>query len=194
MSSILDQIPPIEIEGNFYKYRRLGILDIPRMLDIVTTLTTEGFEHLNIRLQFLREMSMLDQYRDPETGEFDPSKMKGIIGHLTMAFGIQEVAAKFYLFLSEILRHTDENGILKGENVTIQELSDADRFPAYSIVWLVIWLIVHPDVELFKKAVEQGQSLPFFHRVLEEVSDLSDSELKTAMTKIQTESDLSTTN
>lgn len=185
MSSIHEHIPLIgPIEGNYYKFTRLGHQDVVTLLELAALLLTEGFERLQLRVSFVRELSQgiaLD-----ENGELDPQKAKEYMGMLTMAFGIQDFYNKFVGFLSEITYKTDESGREKRAFVTVEEFKDRDLFPALTLPQLLLYLLVHPDFFLLKEAVVAGMAIPFFHQALEDVSALADEGLTEAMSKLQT--------
>lgn len=194
MSSINEYIPVMEIEENFYKFRRMGIDEVEAVIKIATKLTTEGFSHLQIRLQFLREIGATNAFRDQETGEYDKASVNNLLMMLTMAFGIQEIKNSFYELVAATLRKTDKDGNGDKKNyVSIDELRDPDLFPAYSIAHLGLHLVMHPDFELLKNAVVEGSKLPFFRRTLEEVTDLAGQEFKKALESLPLENETPTT-
>lgn len=186
MSTINEYIPVMEIEENFYKFRRMGIDEVEAVIKMATKLTTEGFSHLQIRLQFLREIGATDAFRDQETGEYDNAKVNNLLMMLTMAFGVQEIKNSFYELVAATLRKTEADGKLRGEYVTVAELRDPELFPAYSIAHLGLHLVMHPDFELLKNALVEGSKLPFFRRTLEEVTDLAGQEFKQALDSLPT--------
>jgi len=186
MSTINEYIPVMEIEENFYKFRRMGIDEVEAVIKMATKLTTEGFSHLQIRLQFLREIGATEAFRDQETGEYDTAKVNNLLMMLTMAFGVQEIKNSFYELVAATLRKTDADGKLRGEYVTVAELRDPELFPAYSIAHLGLHLVMHPDFELLKNALVEGSKLPFFRRTLEEVTDLAGQEFKQALDSLPT--------
>lgn len=186
MSTINEYIPVMEIEENFYKFRRMGIEEVEAVIKMATKLTTEGFSHLQIRLQFLREIGATDAFRDQETGEYDNAKVNNLLMMLTMAFGVQEIKNSFYELVAATLRKTDADGKRRGEYVTVAELKDPELFPAYSIAHLGLHLVMHPDFELLKNALVEGSKLPFFRRTLEEVTDLAGQEFKEALDSLPT--------
>ena len=186
MSTINEYIPVMEIEENFYKFRRMGIDEVEAVIKMATKLTTEGFSHLQIRLQFLREIGATEAFRDQETGEYDTAKVNNLLMMLTMAFGVQEIKNSFYELVAATLRKTDADGKVRGEYVTVAELRDPELFPAYSIAHLGLHLVMHPDFELLKNALVEGSKLPFFRRTLEEVTDLAGQEFKQALDSLPT--------
>lgn len=186
MSTINEYIPVMEIEENFYKFRRMGIEEVEAVIKMATKLTTEGFSHLQIRLQFLREIGATDAFRDQETGDYDNAKVNNLLMMLTMAFGVQEIKNSFYELVAATLRKTDADGKRRGEYVTVAELKDPELFPAYSIAHLGLHLVMHPDFELLKNALVEGSKLPFFRRTLEEVTDLAGQEFKEALDSLPT--------
>ena len=177
----------MDIEDNFYKFRRMGIDEVEAIIKLATKLTTEGFSHLQIRLQFLREIGSTAALRDPETGEYNTPAVNNLLMLLTMAFGVQEIKEGFYAFVCSTLRKTDSEGKLKGDYVTVDELKDPDLFPAYSIAHLGLYLVMHPDFELLKNAVIEGSKLPFFRRTLEEATDLAGQEFKQTLESLSRE-------
>ena len=186
MSTINEYIPVMEIEENFYKFRRMGIDEVEAVIKMATKLTTEGFSHLQIRLQFLREIGATEAFRNQETGEYDTAKVNNLLMMLTMAFGVQEIKNSFYELVAATLRKTDADGKVRGEYVTVAELRDPELFPAYSIAHLGLHLVMHPDFELLKNALVEGSKLPFFRRTLEEVTDLAGQEFKQALDSLPT--------
>ena len=186
MSTINEYIPVMEIEENFYKFRRMGIDEVEAVIKMATKLTTEGFSHLQIRLQFLREIGATEAFRDQETGEYDTAKVNNLLMMLTMAFGVQEIKNSFYELVAATLRKTEADGKLRGDYVTVAELRDPELFPAYSIAHLGLHLVMHPDFELLKNALVEGSKLPFFRRTLEEVTDLAGQEFKQALDSLPT--------
>lgn len=195
MSTINEYIPVMEIEDNFYKFRRMGIDEVESVIKMATKLTTEGFSHLQIRLQFLREIGATDAFRDQETGEYDTAKVNNLLMMLTMAFGVQEIKNSFYELVAATLRKTDADGKHRGDYVTVAELRDPELFPAYSLAHLGLHLVMHPDFELLKNALVEGSKLPFFRRTLEEVTDLAGKEFKETMDSLPTtQTDETTTN
>lgn len=189
MSSINEFIPVMEVEGEFYKFRRLGIDDIAELLRIGTMLTTEGFQHLQIRLNFLREIGATDSFRNPETGEYDTAKVNNLLMMVTLAFGVQEVKESFYKFVCATLRKTDVEGKVRGEYIKMDELKDPEIFPAFSIAYLSIYLVMHPDFELLKQAMVEGSKIPFFRRSLEEAQELAGKEMQQVLETLQTPPD-----
>ena len=179
----------MDIEDNFYKFRRMGIDEVEAIIKLATKLTTEGFSHLQIRLQFLREIGSTAAFRDQETGEFNTPAVNNLLMLLTMAFGVQEIKDGFYDFICSTLRKTDEKGKEKGDYVTLAELRDPELFPAYSLAHLGLYLVMHPDFELLKNAVVEGSKLPFFRRTLEEATDLAGKEFKEALESLPLEAD-----
>lgn len=195
MSTINEYIPVMEVEENFYKFRRMGIDEVESIIKMATKLTTEGFSHLQIRLQFLREIGATDAFRDQETGEYDTAKVNNLLMMLTMAFGVQEIKNSFYELIAATLRKTDADGKRKGDYVTVAELRDPELFPAYSLAHLGLHLVMHPDFELLKNALVEGSKLPFFRRTLEEVTDLAGKEFKETLDNLPTtQADETTTN
>ena len=132
-----DFIPVITIEDKYYKYRKLGIDDVTEILEVVSLMVTQGFERLQLRVKTLKDLASSGIHVN-ENGEPDPEQLRGYIAMLTLAFGIREVANAFKSFVSRSLRKTDEEGRLKGDFVSMEELSDPELFPAYSICHLLV--------------------------------------------------------
>jgi hypothetical protein len=171
----------MQIEESFYKFRRLGMDDIADLVMMASQITTEGFQHLQIRLKFLRELGGAESFRDPVTGEYDTQKLNHLLMMLTLAFGVQSIKQGFYDLICNTLRHTDEKGKEKGEYVTLEEISDPEVFPAYSLAHLVLYLVLHPDFEILKNAVVEGSKIPFSRQILEDAMALAGDEMAKAL-------------
>lgn len=177
-----DYLPTMPIEGNYYKFTRLGHEEVVELLEMAAILMTEGFERLQMRVSFVREISKGIALN--EKGELDPEQAKSYMGMLTMAFGVRDFYNKFISMCSRILYKTDEEGKLRGDYVSLADFKDRDLFPAFTLPQLCLYLIVHPDFELLKGAVVAGASIPFFRQALEDVSDLANEGLSEAMKKL----------
>lgn len=169
MSFLTEKIPPILIEDNYYKFRRLGIDEVSDIIGIVCKLVTDGYDRLAMRATFIRELATSGMTVDEE-GNFDPNQMQAYMGWLTMALGVEDIKDKFKEFIVKTLYKSDESGSLRGDNVTHAEISNPELFPAYSVAYLALFLVLHPDFELLKNAVEEGTKLPFFRQASENLT------------------------
>lgn len=176
--SVYDHIPVMEIEGNYYKYKRLGQKAIPELMQLAAMFLTDGFERLQIRVKFLKELA--GGFSLNEKGELDAQQLQQYMGLLTIAFGTGELLSRFHGFCSRNLRKTNADGTERGALVTIEELEDDELFPAYTLVQLVVWMTFHPDFELLKAAVVEGVKIPFFQQALDDVSGLAQEGLSEA--------------
>lgn len=184
MSSIHDYIPVLPIEGNFYKFTRLGHQEVVDLLELAAILLTEGFERVQLRVNFVREISQGIALN--EKGELDPQRAKEYLGMLTMAFGVRDFYNKFIQLLSNITYKCNEDGSYEGKKVyvTTDEFKDRDLFPGFTLPQLALYLLVHPDFHLMKEAVVAGMAIPFFRQAIEDVSALADEGLTAAMEKL----------
>lgn len=166
MDSINDFLPVFELEGATYRFRRLGVRDVSALMRIVSTLTTEGWQHLQIRLGFLRELSTLDQ-----------ANTEALMGMMMIAFGVPEVEEELYKFMARILYKCDAEGNKTGD-VTVEDFTNPDIFPAFTVALSVLQLLHHPDLEMLKQAVELGVKLPFFQAAVTDAGKEAAEELK----------------
>lgn len=183
--NVFEHIPVMEIEGKFYKMRRLGHKSVPQLLQLGALFLTDGFERLKIRMKFLRQLGQ--GFTVNKQGELNAEEFQQYFGLLTIAFGAEELLTHYHGFLTKHLRHTDAEGKKRGPYVTLQELDDEELFPSYSLVQILIWMTFHPDFEMMKQAVLHGTQIPFFQQAIEDVSDLAQEGLQNAFQQMNSQ-------
>lgn len=165
MQTTEDLIPVVEIGEYRFKFKRLTTRKVTKLVRLISVLTATGWQHLQIRLSFIQELAKADQ-----------ASTQGLMGLMMSAFGLPEVEQEVYEFLSSIVSIENEDGTL--EDVTPDFIGDG--LVAHETLQLIMYLLVHPDVEMLRRAVEAGTNLPFFRAAVDDL----DQEAKTLQTEL----------
>lgn len=146
-SPILVDAEPFEIDGKTYQFRRLGVADTFKIINIVKTAAVSG--HLEAQLA-LRNF------------EFN----KGLAWVLAPLMGLPEVEVLVMDFLDATLREIfrDSDGKPDFRDV---ELLDYTKFQMSAILIVLANLSLHPDIKAFFVTMGNLQEHPAIKNLLE---------------------------
>jgi hypothetical protein len=151
LAPLLIEIEPFEIEGRTYKFRRLGVKDTFKLLNILKGAITWGANEAKVALHNFNLDKVLD-----ENGNIVDSNLSYLLAPL---MGIPEVEPQIIDFLESTLREevVKENGEKTYAPVS---LDDYDKFPMGSELIIVANLSLHKDLESFFYTLKNLKSHP----------------------------------
>lgn len=161
MSSLLSELPHFSIEDKVYTFKRLGIKSVFEILELTKGAWKSGVLDLNIHLEHLRMVA-------PTQEEADKIQ---VTPDLLLFFSIDHCLEDFMILMENHL--LDVTDPANPQKVTVAELTDEDRFPAYSLVTLMAFFLAHPDISMFISHFNEGKQLPFVQAVMGKAKDLT---------------------
>lgn len=154
MNSLTRKPQPFEIDGRTFVFRNLGAKDITKAAQMIRETIIYGGMELALRIpEYFSAEKILENQED--------------LFNLLLLFGVDAGLDMVYDFLSDLLREVNEDG--EKVKVSKEMFEDPDYMPLYGLIEVLGALISHPDVHMFRAAVEAKKSLPFSKEAIKKV-------------------------
>ncbi len=152
-SPILVEAEPFEIEGRTYQFRRLGVGDTFKIINIVKSAAVWGHNEATIALR-------------------DFSVNKSMAWLIAPLLGIPEVEVLLMDFLELVLRevYRDEDGKPDFRDIDIRDFT---KFPMGSELTIITQLALHPDLGSFFTTLQTLKSHPAVENLVKSLQKTS---------------------
>lgn len=149
------EMPTFEIEGKEYRFKRFGVLTAQHLMKLVQEGWKNGVLDLNLHLEQMQLLAPPGTERPEVTPD------------LVLFFSVNHCLSEFLDLMEEYLVEVMPDKTLRP--IPFEELTNADKFPLYSLVILGSYFISHPDIGMFTAAFAKGKELPLVKDLLEQI-------------------------
>jgi hypothetical protein len=117
------------VEGKKYTFKRLGIKETMHAVKLLKQAISYGYHDLS----FLTNL----------TETLSAQKKENLLGVASVLFGMTDIQDDLFKWVASVMQ--DE----EGNTLTLDDLYDANRFPMYSILDILVGFLGHQDLVSF---------------------------------------------
>ena len=131
LSTILIKADPFDINGRHYQFRRLGVSDTFKIVNLIKQAAVWGHQEAALALHNFSGLT----------------NTNNLAWLLAPIMGIPEVETALLDFLGDTLRELER--VEEKESINAVDIRDAEAFPMGSELIVLANLVVHPDLQSF---------------------------------------------